>query len=246
MSRTLLIIDPAIVAAEDLGAREIAAGWPGDVAVVRPGLRPEETPRPDWGHDVAAVVVMGSRASVHDDRPWIGALGDWLSPLLDGSRVAPILGICFGHQLIAHRLGARVGFVHRDRRLERGVQETVLTGCRLAPGRDRIHVIVSHGEEVKDVPAGCRVTGRRGAIAVDVFEHETLPVFGVQFHPEAGAGFLRGRDVPPHPAEGSAFEDQALVLSTFRRLAWELAQRDRASSTRTSDRAASRSSSVSG
>lgn len=220
MSLPLVVIDPAIVWPEDAGFREVVGDWPGEVVRLRPGLCPSEVPDSGWRHEAAAVVVMGSRASVHDDRPWIRSLGEWLDPILAGRIRVPLLGICFGHQLIAHRLGAEVGYVHEDRSLERGVQRSEIQGSRLLPGRERIHVIVSHGEEVKTVPAGYRVCASRRRVAVDAIEHETLPIFGVQFHPEARAEFLRAREVPPVPEEAEAFADQAQLLATFRGLVW--------------------------
>ena len=54
-----------------------------------------------------AYLITGSRHSVYDDFPWIQALVDYLKEVLASEK--KILGICFGHQLMAHYFGGCVG-----------------------------------------------------------------------------------------------------------------------------------------
>jgi GMP synthase-like glutamine amidotransferase len=216
-----MIIDPSIAWPEEEGVEAVAGNWPGPRKVLRPALEAGSGPRPGDGYDAFAVVVMGSRASVGNDLPWLRDLRAWLAPIVSGSVPRPLLGICFGHQLIAEVAGADVRKVHRDGREERGVQESRFLDCRLVPGGGTVRVIASHGEEAKSVPAGFRGVAQRGAVTVDALEHLRLPVFGVQFHPEAGASFLRKREIPEDPRESRAFEEQARLLSRFREIALE-------------------------
>lgn len=217
--RRLWIIDPSIVWPEEEGVEAIRGDWPGPCRVLRPALEPGSGPRPGDGYEAAGVVVMGSRASVGHELPWLRDLRKWLAPIVTGSAPLPLLGICFGHQLVAALAGAPVGKVHPDGHEERGVQESRFVDCRLLPGGGTLQVVASHGEEAKSVPADFRAVARRGAVAVDALEHERLPVFGVQFHPEAGASFLRRRSIPEDPRESRAFEEQGRLLARFREIA---------------------------
>ncbi|RMF72506.1 MAG: hypothetical protein D6738_11055, partial [Acidobacteria bacterium] len=102
---TLVVIDPSIERAEHEGARNAAGDWPGPVRILRPALEPGTPLDARVLDDADAVIVLGSAASVHDERPWLAALAALLAPVIRGARDLPLLGICFGHQLLAHLAG---------------------------------------------------------------------------------------------------------------------------------------------
>lgn len=214
-TRRLLVIDPSIAYPEDEGTAAILAGWTGESTVCQPALRPGDGPAPGFGYDVEGIVLMGSRASVDDDYPWLHELSTWLDPVLDGTRVVPLFGICFGHQLIAHRAGGRIGKVNADGRQVLGVAQSVLEGSRLIPGRSELLVVASHSEEVKELPPEYRVTARRDGVPVDGLEHERLPIFAVQFHPEAREGFLQSRGPVPQTIAPAAIADGDRLIASF-------------------------------
>src|ERR1044071_1515968 len=68
----LIVIDPSIAFPEDEGVREVVGDWPGETKVLQPGLTPGDGPKPSDGYDADGIVLMGSRASVHDTFSWIG------------------------------------------------------------------------------------------------------------------------------------------------------------------------------
>ena len=218
----LWVIDPSIHEPEDQCVEQVLEGWPGESRVFRPALSPGDGPAPGDGYDVEGAVILGSSVSVHDELPWLTELTRWLDPLLDGTRHVPLLGICFGHQLVAHRAGAEVGNLRPDGDKEVGCMETLVEGARLLPGTHRLKVVVSHRETVKTVPRGYRVVARRPGVPLDGFEHERLHVFTFQFHPEARDEFVTRRGLNPGSIDARLIEDSNRLLAAFR--AWVLSR----------------------
>ena len=221
----LWVVDPSLRYPEDQGVSEVLGDWPGESRVFRPALSPGDGPTPATGYATDGVVVMGSRASVHDDDPWLGELTAWLAPIVHGGRPLPLLGICFGHQLVAAIAGGDVAWIHSDRRKIVGVERSQLDGSRLVVGPRSLRVVVSHREEVKRVPQGYRIVARRGVIEVDGMEHAQRPTFSFQFHPEAREAFARHAGIDPTRIDAGVRADSQLLLGAFRRLVLESARR---------------------
>lgn len=94
----------------------------------------------------------------------------------------PTLGICYGQQLMAHRLGGAVepatAKEYGSRHLEHTAEGSLpaLLGCR--------EVWMSHGDQVIKVPEGFTVTATTDTCPVAGMENDTARRYGVQFHPE--------------------------------------------------------------
>ena len=96
-----------------------------------------------------AYVITGSRASVYDDLPWIPPLVDFVGRALAAER--KIVGICFGHQLVAHFFGGRtekaegwVVGVHTSR--------VLVDAPWLDPRLDEVSLLSSHQDQVTELP----------------------------------------------------------------------------------------------
>jgi GMP synthase (glutamine-hydrolysing) len=95
----------------------------------------------------------------------------------------PVLGICYGVQLMAHLLGGRVvPSSHREYGFAR--LDVLDRGGLLKGIKDRGQVWMSHGDLVEKAPPGFSVTGRTANTRVAVIESLSRRLFGVQFHPE--------------------------------------------------------------
>lgn len=213
----LLVIDPSLESPEVQGADEVARGWPGRVTRLRPALASGERIGREWGYDdIDAVVVMGSRASVHDEYDWQDDLAAWLAPLVRGEAVVPCLGICYGHQLLAHLAGGQVALSEPGGAKRVGVETTELAASRLLGEPSRRVVVVSHRERVRTPPDGWRVFGRRDGSPIDAIEHPALPLWGVQFHPEARDRFACRAGIDLGDRLADVERDGRDILEAFR------------------------------
>ena len=184
MNRRLWIIDPSLNTPEAQGTAEIADRWDGPCRLFQPVLR-GDGPEPATGYDTEGIVVLGSAASVYENPDWMQRLSAWLRPVLEGSIPRPLLGVCFGHQLIAHIAGAEVAFNREDRAKRVGVETSDHRAAGLLREARGLRVVVSHREQVTAPPDGYRVVASRPDVPVDGLEHEALPISSYQFHPEA-------------------------------------------------------------
>jgi GMP synthase (glutamine-hydrolysing) len=134
----------------------------------------------------AGLILSGGPASVYEE----GA------PAVDPAVFdlgVPVLGICYGHQLMARELGGEVSATGQR---EYGGTTLRVTepGALLRDLGSEEAVWMSHGDAVTAAPQGFRVTARTDQIAVAAMEDPERGLYGVQFHPEV-AHTPRGMDV---------------------------------------------------
>jgi GMP synthase (glutamine-hydrolysing) len=142
--------------------------------------------------EVAAVVVTGSSAMVTDREAWSERTAQWLAGAVEQG--TPLLGICFGHQLLAHALGGKVD----DNPLGRQIGTLDVT-LHDAAEHDplfggfprRLHLPVSHRQVVTMLPPGATLLASSERDPHHAFAHGEL-AWGVQFHPEFDADIVRG------------------------------------------------------
>jgi GMP synthase (glutamine-hydrolysing) len=95
----------------------------------------------------------------------------------------PILGVCFGHQLMAHAFGAPVV---KDKQHVLGMVKTeVLTEDPLFDGLPRsLTLLESRYEVVSSLPRGFSLVARSATSEIATMKHKSRTLYGVQFHPE--------------------------------------------------------------
>ena len=135
---------------------------------------PSETPARDLRMRKGIIISGGPSSVLEPGCPDI-------DPTILSSGV-PVLGICYGHQLLAHHLG---GSVARGTRGEYGIaQLTVTAEDALWRGVHQSQIWMSHFDSVASVPSGFAVTASSGVSGVTAMSHGERRLFGIQFHPE--------------------------------------------------------------
>ena len=142
---------------------------------------------------VDAVVCSGSRRNVSMWEDWMGPTASLMRASALSGR--PTLGICFGHQLLCHALGATI---ERADSLSSGIWDLDLTAegtddellTSHVPDGPCVAGLFTHQDHVMTVPDSCSLLGatthnRVTAIRVHADDGSALPAWGLQFHPEA-------------------------------------------------------------
>jgi GMP synthase (glutamine-hydrolysing) len=181
---------PAIAAKRRDFETWIAAGAGlslSNVRVVRV-FQGESLPEPDA---VPGIVITGSPAMVTDRAPWSENTARWLARAVALGK--PILGICYGHQLLAHALGGDVQFNPRGREI--GTTDVKLTSAAQHDplfGRfaELLHLPVCHRQSVTKLPAGATLLGASALDPHHIVRYGALS-WGVQFHPEFDSNIVR-------------------------------------------------------
>lgn len=140
----------------------------------------------------SGIVVTGAHSMVTDREPWSERLAIWMQGAVKWD--IPILGICYGHQLLAHAMGGTVGYHAGGMEIgtvrimlnSKGVHDPLLG---MLPREFYAHV--AHSQTVLRLPKRAQV------LASNAFEpHHAFVIgdcaWGVQFHPEFRADMLWG------------------------------------------------------
>ena len=166
--------------------------------------------------DPAAIILSGGPASVYEQG----------SPKLDPKILdlgIPVLGICYGFQILAQSLGGRV-----DRT---GLREYGATNLEIKDGgvllqnQPNLQVCwMSHGDQVMQAPAGFEVLASTKTTPVAAFESKEKKIFGVQWHPEVKhseqgqrvlENFLyRGAGITPSWNSGNVIAEQVAKIKS--------------------------------
>lgn len=141
----------------------------------------------------AGVFVTGSASMVTERADWSERSADWLARLVHADTL-PVLGVCYGHQLLAHGLGGTVDWNPRGRQI--GTKPLNRAAAAhddvLFQGLDEsFRAQTTHQQVVTVAPPGATVLA---SSALD--PHQALRLgqraWGVQFHPEFSAGIMAG------------------------------------------------------
>jgi GMP synthase-like glutamine amidotransferase len=172
-------------------------------------------------HD--AYLITGSPAGVYDPLPWIRPLEDFLRA---AKGKAKLVGICFGHQVMAEAFGGHVEKSERGWGV--GLQHYGIwrRPAWMADAPSAIAVPVSHQDQIVALPPNADVLAGSDFSPFGMLAYADQPAISMQFHPEFEPDFARAliearRDILHDPdaaiASLAAPDDRPLVADWIRR-----------------------------
>ena len=182
----------------------------------------ERSHLPERPGDHGAYMITGSPAAVYEDRQWIEPLKTFLR---SAKGEAKLIGICFGHQIMAEAFGGRVEKSERGWGL--GLQRYGV--LEIAPWMDPVETIavpVSHQDQIVMQPPASRVLAANAFTPFGMLAYDDQPAISMQFHPEFEPDYARAliegrRDFLPDPeaaiASLDAPDDRSRVAAWIRR-----------------------------
>lgn len=170
---------------------QLRAGLPihaaAPIQVVRPSLG-ETLPA---AHAVAGAIITGSWNMVTDREDWSELTAAWVREAF--ARNVPLLGICYGHQLMAHALGGVVDYHPQGRELGcHGVSilADLANDPLLHDLPDVFDALLSHEQSVIEAPEGARVLARSAHDPHQILRYSPHAL-SVQFHPEFSPALMQ-------------------------------------------------------
>lgn len=140
---------------------------------------------------VAGVVITGSPAMVTDGAPWNDAAAQWLREAVAAD--LPVLGICYGHQLLAYACGGRVDYHPAGREIGTvnvSLTQSSRTDPLLADLPTDFPAHATHSQSVLELPANAVHLARSAHDNHHAFRVGTA-AWGLQFHPEFDAAIMK-------------------------------------------------------
>jgi len=131
--------------------------------------------------EVDAYLITGSKTGVYEEKAWIAPLMDFVRKLHDARK--PTIGICFGHQLIAHALGGRTRKSGKGWGIGVHSYELQETPAWMSEPMQNFNLLVSHQDQVEELPPGAKVLASSDfcpMAMVQVDDH----MLSFQAHPE--------------------------------------------------------------
>ena len=195
----LMVIDPAILTPAIESFNRIASVAPYPVTYHLPALYGTNSLHM-FNHNVRGIIVLGSAASVNDENEW---QQDISNIIIDASaHCIPVLGLCYGHQLIGHIYGGKVehlwsGEKKQGERIVR-VKKTNIWG---EPSTGPL--LYSHQDGITEIPPNFEIIADSDLVSTDAIASKSEPVWGFQTHLEATQTFVNEHNLPVKDARES-------------------------------------------
>jgi GMP synthase-like glutamine amidotransferase len=161
-----------------------------DKRLAFPRYQVTESSYPENIDDCDAYLITGSKSSIYDNKPWIKPLQDYVVTL--AGRQKKLIGICFGHQLIAQALGGQAQKSDKGWGVGMATSTVYVSKPWMDPAKETFALITSHQDQVTTLPPQAELIAGDDFCAYasyQIGEH----ILTFQGHPEFTQAYARQR-----------------------------------------------------
>ncbi|MCP4911749.1 MAG: hypothetical protein GY909_01420 [Oligoflexia bacterium] len=161
------------------------------------------------------IIIFGSASNVSDRLDWHKDLAIEIDKRLQQG--IPVMGICFGHQLMADFYDGEVDF-NEPRKIYDGIREVeFLKDFGNIQAGTKLSFLKRHEQRVKNISDQFEVIASSPECQFDILKHKTLPYFGTQTHPEGSEDFYQNtiESKLSDSEKQRAFNDGLTLISNF-------------------------------
>jgi GMP synthase-like glutamine amidotransferase len=155
-----------------------------------------------------AVLITGSPFGVYDSTPWMDPLRGFIRGVFAAKR--PMVGVCFGHQVIADAMGGDVRKSEKGWGVGRHVYDVTAPQDWMTGAGAQVALAVSHQDQVITPPRGAVTLARSAHTDHAMLAYRQAPVMSLQGHPEFSDDFVaalysarRGKTLSDAQADGA-------------------------------------------
>jgi GMP synthase-like glutamine amidotransferase len=135
-----------------------------------------------------AVLITGSPSGVYDSTPWMDKLRTFVRAAFKAG--TPMIGVCFGHQIIADAMGGVVRKSDKGWGVGRHTYEIIERRPWMNDAKASVSLSVSHQDQVIEPPPGAVTLARSKHTEHAMLAYEGAPVMSLQGHPEFSDAFV--------------------------------------------------------
>lgn len=209
-NKSFMVIDPSIQKPEISSFNHVSSLSSMRYTYLLPALSEEDSMNSEL-QNTYGIILMGSACSVHDDLDWQKNLQDILLKSIE--KEIPILGICYGHQLLAHTFGGIVGYLWSQEK-KKGTRIVALRKNELWVESKLGPLIYSHQEGVISCPHDFEISATSDMVHIEGLAHLSKPIWTFQPHIEATLPFAERNQIALHDFE-NAFQFGTEILNNF-------------------------------
>ena len=208
---SLMIIDPAVVTPSIESFNRISTVAPYNVTYHLPALYGTETILNTYDKNILGVIVLGSATSVNDKNKWQNEIE---KILLNAAEInVPILGLCYGHQLIGKIFGGEVGPLWHGE-IKRGNRKVDIKKSPMWGSANSGELLYSHQDVVTKAPPNFDILASSKMVDIEAIQAKNKPIWGFQAHLEATEAFVKEHNLNNESAK-KCFIFGHRLLDTF-------------------------------